>query len=569
VPRAQRTGTPGQRAYQRELGSVALSFVSLGSIIGSGWLLGAWKASQVAGASSLVSWVLAGIAIVLLALVHAELSSTYPLAGGTARYPKAVFGGFAGFSAGWVSWVQAVTIAPVEVEAVMDYLNKVLGLNLVDLKSGALTLPGLALAILLVALFTVLNGLGVRWFARTNNVITVWKIAVPVLIVVMLLVTSFHKANFTAGGGFVPYGAHGIFAALPAGVAFALQGFEQAAQLGGEAKDPQRTLPRAIIGAFFVAIVLYLALEVAFIGAVNPANLVHGWASPIAPGTFGPYTELAAGAGLTWLVAIVYTDAFISPAGTGLVFTTTSSRLAYALSAGRFLPRSLSRISVRGVPIWSIVLSFVVGVICFLPFPSWNALVGFISSATFIMYGFAPIALLALRKTDVRRKRPYRLPAAGFLAPLSFIAANVIVYCAGWNTNWKVLVTVLVGYVFLTLSYLFRGRRYLPPLNLRSLFWIMPWLCGTAVISYLGQYNGIKVLPPWIDLAVVVVFSLVIFYLALGSALPEDRVAVELAAELADDPAITVEPESDADPDLAESPDMQEDQHGKHRLRRL
>jgi amino acid transporter len=97
----------------RSVGLTSLMFISLGSIIGSGWLLGALTAAKAAGGASLISWLLAGVIIILLALVHAELGAAYPLAGGTARFPRLAFGAIAGFTAGWVAWLQAVTIAPI------------------------------------------------------------------------------------------------------------------------------------------------------------------------------------------------------------------------------------------------------------------------------------------------------------------------------------------------------------------------------------------------------------------------------------------------------------------------
>src|SRR5215472_1254012 len=101
----------------------ALTMISLGSIIGSGWLLGALTAAKVAGAASLLSWILAGAVLALLALVHAELGSTYPVSGGTARFPFMTFGALGGFTGGWMAFIQAVTIAPIEVEATLGYLN--------------------------------------------------------------------------------------------------------------------------------------------------------------------------------------------------------------------------------------------------------------------------------------------------------------------------------------------------------------------------------------------------------------------------------------------------------------
>jgi amino acid transporter len=522
------SGGAGQ--LQRRVGVMGLTFISLGSIIGSGWLLGALTAASSAGGSSIISWLLAGVILVLLALVHAELGSAYPVAGGTARYPRLAFGAVTGFTAGWVAWLQAVTLAPIEVEASLGYLDhKWHGLVT---SNGSLSGLGLAISAVLMLLFSVVNVLGVRWLSETNTVTVVWKIAVPVLTVIVLVAVAHHFDNFTAGGGFAPYGAHGIFAALPLGVVFAMQGFEQAAQLGGEARNPQKDLPRAIIGAVLVGTLIYLALEVAFVGSLNPADLIHGWANPVGKGDFGPYATLATSLGLGWLAVILYIDAFISPAGTGLVYLGTSARLSYALGHSGYVPKRFATLNARGVPWVSILLSFVVGLICFLPFPSWHSLVNFITSATVIMYAFAPITLTALRKTDPDRPRPYRLKGAVVISPLSFIAANEIIYWAGWNTDYKLLIAIVAGFIIFGLSYMFGKPVERPPLDPKSLIWMAPWLAGLGLISFLGQYDGgRKVIPDWVDLGVVAVWSLIVFFVAVRMALPSSRVAQALQAE--------------------------------------
>jgi amino acid transporter len=541
-PRAQ----SGRTGFRREVGLMALMFVSLGSIIGSGWLLGALTAATSAGGASIVSWALAGVIVVLLALVHAELGAAYPLAGGTARWPRLAFGSLGGFTAGWVAWLQAVTTGPIEVEAALSYLDhKWHGLiNNV----GALTTMGLGVATALMLLFTVINILGVRWLAESNTITVLWKIAVPVLTVIVLIAVSFHASNFTAGGGFAPYGAHGVFAALPLGVMFALNGFEQATQISGEAHNPQRSVPRAVIGAVAVGTLLYLALEVAFIGALNPGNLVHGWANPVGKGDFGPYATLATGLGLSWLAVILYLDAFISPAGTGLIYLGTSARLSYALGHAGYVPRSVSRISKRGVPYTSIILAFIVGMICFLPFPSWQGLVQLSSSATVIMYAFAPITLLALRKADPNRTRPYRLPAISVLAPLAFIAANEIIYWASWTTVHKLMLAIVAGYLLFGISYALGRPIERPPLDSRSMVWILPWLTGMTVISYLGQYGGTKLIPEWVDLGVVAAFSLLICTLAVHLRLPAERVTATMAADQLDTPPVHLDPKTHITP---------------------
>ncbi|HET9255267.1 MAG TPA: APC family permease [Pseudonocardiaceae bacterium] len=518
-----------RRGFRRDVGPLALTFVSLGSIIGSGWLLGASTAATSAGGSSILSWLLGGLIIVLLALVHAELGAAYPLAGGTARWPRVAFGSLGGFTAGWVSWLANAMLGPIEVEAALGYLDHQWhGLISGD---GGLTPAGLTAATALMSLFAVINVLGVRWLAGSNSIVVAWKIAVPVLTVAVLIVVSFHAANFTTGGGFAPYGVHGVLAALPLGIVFALQGFEQATQLGSEARDPQRNVPRAVIGSVILGTLLYLALEIAFIGALTPAGLQQGWANSVGKGDFGPYVTLAAELGLGWLAVILYLDAFISPAGTGLVSVGSSGRLAYALGYAGYVPRAASRISPRGVPHVSIMLAFVVGLVFFLLFPSWKDLVQLITAATGIMYAFAPITLLALRKADPDRARPYRLPIAPVLAPVAFVAANEIVYWTSWATVHKLMLVVAAGYLIFGTSYVLSRPLERPPLDSWSLAWITPWLAGLTVISYLGRYDGTKLIPEWVDIGVVAAFSLLICYAAVHFRLSTERVTATVAAD--------------------------------------
>jgi amino acid transporter len=525
------------RHLQRAVGFWGLMFVSLGSIIGSGWLLGALTAATVAGPASLISWILAAAMLLVLALVHAELGGAYPVAGGTARFPLFTFGPLAAFTAGWMTWLQAVTIAPIEVEATLSYTAHIgwveRTVTILD-PNGNLTWPGVAIASVFLLVFALINIVGVRLLSDSNAVTVVWKTIVPLLTVVVLMTLAFHPGNFTAGGGFAPFGMHGVFAALPAGVVFALQGFEQAVQMAGEARNPQKDVSRSVIWATVTGTAIYLLLEVAFIAALAPHNLLHGWANPIGAGNFGPYAEIASGLGVTWLAVVLYLDAVVSPAGTGLVYLGTTSRITYAMGRERSLPAVLAKLSVRGVPVWSVVLALVVGELCLLPFPSWQSLVGLITSATMIMYGFAPIALHALRLRDPGRTRPYRAPAWRILCPIAFVCANLVTYWSGFEANWKICASLVLGLA------LFFGTRRLtvpaterPNLQWRSALWTWPWLTGIVLIGYLGRYGtgATDIIPDWWDLATVTAFALAIYYWAVRLALPSEYVQAAIAAD--------------------------------------
>src|ERR1700736_6703005 len=140
------------RKLRRDVGMVGLLFASVGSIIGSGWLFGALNASLIAGPASLISWVIGGAAVLLLALIHAELGGMYPVAGGSARFPHYAFGSLIGFSRGWGALPGGGTTAPIEVEAALTYaggyVSQYLHVDLID-KAGLVTAAGFVVAVVL------------------------------------------------------------------------------------------------------------------------------------------------------------------------------------------------------------------------------------------------------------------------------------------------------------------------------------------------------------------------------------------------------------------------------------
>jgi amino acid transporter len=525
---------------RRSVGFYGLMFISLGSIIGSGWLLGALNAAKVAGPASILSWVLAACMLALLALTYAELGATYPVAGGSARFPYYSHGPIAGFTAGWVSWLQAVFIAPIEVLAVITYVNSVGWvnqhfnmINKVGENAGLLDRAGLVVAVVLMVLFTAINLAGAKFLSDSNVIIVIWKTAVPVLAIAVVAALQFKPANFHAGGGFIPFGFHGVFAALTGGVVFALQGFEQAVQLAGEARNPRRDLSRAVLTAMVIGALLYSALQVVMIGALDPAHIAHGWARPLGtdPSDYGAWYTLALAVGAGWLAKILIIDAVISPAGTGVVYVATTARLSYALGEEREMPAVLAMTDRKGVPVVSIIVGSVVGIVALGPFKSWTALVTVITLATAIMYAFAPVSLAALHKVDGSRPRSYRVPMPRLVLPAAFCSANLIIYWAGFDTAWKLACAIGLGLALFALGAWW--RRTGAQRTIRNALWIGPWLGGQVLIGWLGRYgNGAtNLLPNWVDIAVVITFALMIFYWAVSLTLPTEKTAAAIAKD--------------------------------------
>ena len=520
---------PADVGLKREMGLIGATWASETSIIGSGWLFGSLFAAQAAGTAAILGWIIGGIAVVILALVHAELGGMYPVSGGTARFPHFAFGSVAGISFGFFSWVQAITVAPIECYAALTYLSYYW--HGAYTPGGTISAAGLWATVGLMAVFTAVNFLAMRLFNRVNAGITWWKVAIPVLTIIVLLF-KMHPSNFGAGGGFMPYGIKALFGAIPsAGIIFAYLGFEQADQLAGEIKNPQRNLPRAIILAVAIGVTIYVLLQVVFIGALPPSELGKGFVGiSNAEILRGPFAGLAGLVGLGWLATVLRIDAFVSPSGTGLIYVTSTSRVSYGLARNRYFPQIFQRVDARGVPWVSLILAFVAGLFFLLPFPSWHSLVGLVTAASVLMYAGAPLSMGAFRRTVPEADRPYRMPGAVVLGPVAFIVANLIIYWSGFTVLWKLAVVLVIGYVLIGISMAFDKER--PPLDWRSAQWLPVYLIVMGIISWQGQYSGESSTKPplntgripfWWDMAIVAAFSLVIYYWAMATRLPREE----------------------------------------------
>jgi|HubBroStandDraft_1064217.scaffolds.fasta_scaffold05054_7 amino acid transporter len=563
---------PVDVGLKREMGFIGAMWASETSIIGSGWLFGSYFAAQALGPSAMWAWIIAGIPVIILALVHAELGGMFPVAGGTARFPHLAFGSGAGISFGFFSWLQAVTVAPVECFAVMQYgqywFNSHPGFTIFNATTGNVTHWGFVLTIVLMAIFTAVNFLAMRIFAQVNNVITYWKVLIPVVAIIVLFF-KFHPHNFSVNGGLNPghipansingfsySGWHALFYTIPvAGIVFAYLGFEQADQLAGEVKNPQRNLPWAIIGAVLIGTAIYVLLQVVFIGAVNPSLLAHNFGifnghvrltgfqqlvCPPAPKACptqvanlvaGPFAAIAGLAALGWLANLLRIDAFVSPFGTGQMYQTSTSRVGYGLARNRYYPSMFTKTDRNGVPWFSLIIAFVFGLIFLLPFPSWHSLVGLVTSASVLMYAGAPLAMGAFRKVLPDAARPYKMAGAVVLAPLAFIFANLIIYWSGFETLWKLGAAIIIGYLLILMH--FSDNPHAPKINWKKSIWLGVYLVGMGIISWQGQYgpeNTFRI-PFWWDMLIVAIFSLVIYYWAIASCQTREEMDASIAQQ--------------------------------------
>ncbi|MFT8310649.1 MAG: APC family permease [Sporolactobacillus sp.] len=504
-----------KNSMRREMRTFALTMTGLGSIIGSGWLFGSWKAASVAGPAAIYSWIIGMVLILFIGLTFAELGSMFPAAGGMVRYGQFSHGSLVGFITGWANWIAIVSVIPVEAVASTQYLSSWNFEWAHHLYDGAeLTGSGLLVAALLVFVYFLLNYFTIQLFAKVNSVITVFKFIIPSAAIIGVVLAGFHTHNFvnTQYGGFMPNGWSGVLTAVAtSGIVFAFNGFQSPINLAGEAKNPGRAIPIAVISSILIAGVIYVALQVAFIGGVTPGMLTHGWAHL---NLSSPFADLAMALGLNWLVLLLFADAFISPSGTGITYTATTARMIYGMERNGFFPHIFGKVnSAFGVPRAAMWLNLGVSYLFLFLFRGWGSLASVISVATLISYVTGPICVMVFRKFGRDMSSPLRIKGMHIIAPIAFIAASMIYYWATWPLTGKVTFIILIGlpiYFYYQAKYHFEGFMK----DLKAGIWLLVYLGFMVLISWLGssKFGGIDLIPFGCDFLVIALFSY-LFYI--------------------------------------------------------
>jgi amino acid transporter len=509
-----------ERAIRRDVGPMALMFTGLGSIIGSGWLFGAWNAAKLAGPGAVWAWVLGAAIILSIALTYAELGSMFPESGGMVRYGHYSHGSLVGFIAAWSNWIAIVSVIPVEAEASVQYMSGWKWQWAQDLyhrvpgAHGELSHAGLAIAAVLVVIYFLLNFWSVKLFARSNSLITIIKLVIPAATGVALIASGFHSENFSVG---INGGSHtNDFAAIltavaTAGIVFSFNGFQSPVNLAGEARNPGRSIPFAIIGSILIATVVYVLLQIAYLGAV-PHDLLAkaGWHGI---DFSSPFAELAVIVNLNWLAILLYADAFVSPSGTGMTYTASTARMIYGMERNGTLPKLLGRIDPKwGIPRPAMWLNLAVSFLFLFFFRGWDSLAAVISVATIISYLTGPVSVMTLRRTAPELHRPFRLLALPIIAGIAFIMSAELLYWAKWPLTGKIILLIVVAlpiYVY----YQWKSGWHDFARQMKGAWWLVCYLITLAVVSRIGstKFGGLGYLPYGWDLVIVGVIGLLFF----------------------------------------------------------
>lgn len=507
---------------QRSVTTFTLLLTAVSAILGSGWLFTAYYASIHAGPSSMLSWIIAGAAMIFIAFVFAELNASIPVMGASTRIPQMTYGTLTGFMYSWIIWLCYASIPPTEVQAIIQYLS--FYFPHLTHPNGGLTQTGYVTASGLMIVICAINAYSIRWVLRCNSALTIIKIAVPTLIIcfVFYYYFSIQKITHPQGSSFFPLGVKGMLSAISSGgMVYAFNGFRQACELGGAVKNPGRSIPIAVIGAIFITLVLYAGLQAAFLTSLTPENLLLGWQHLDLHRGHSPLAAILYQGGFAWMLPILFIGAIIGPFAAALVYVSGAGQSLRSKSINGYLPSFLQKISPQGTPLNAIVVNFIFGMFLFAPLPGWDKMMGFLTSLMTFTYTIGPICLIALRDQAPELKRPFRLPFGKLWGAFAFYLCTIFSYFNGWDIISKLSLGFIAGFIIFILYRKLSTKDLKPALNWHASLWIWPYIGGLTLISYLGTFgHGIGLLPFGWDLLALAIFTYFIIVLAKYSKLP-------------------------------------------------
>jgi amino acid transporter len=439
---------------RKGIGLWGLIALAVSAQVGSGWLLATLAAASRTGPAAVLSWVIGAAFFGIIGVAWMELGTMLPRSGGGVRYPRLTHGALASWLNGWGYVIAFIALPVIEVQAVLTYVGGHWpGLGLLQKQQGTTLLAwpnGTISGFGLLVVFFVLNGLGAQLLSESNKYVTIWKLVIPTATFAMMF-TAFNSSNFSAFGGFAPHGIGAIFGAVTGGgIAFAYGSVRQIVDFGGEVKNPQRNIPIAmIVGGLLIPLVLYVLLQLGFIGAIDwaAAGLRTGdWSGLInSHWASAPLLDAVTVAGFGWFASLLLVDAAVSPAASGWVYMGIAGRSVYSMSVNGELPQGLQRISRFGVPLRALALCTVVGFFMFLPVPSWYQFVGMVTTAQMVNYLIGAPTMAVFRRFAPQLPRPVFVKGAKFWGPAGYVASLLLIYFAGWTTLINVMTMVILA----------------------------------------------------------------------------------------------------------------------------
>jgi APA family basic amino acid/polyamine antiporter len=401
----------------RKLGTTEATLIGLGSMIGAGVFVVFGLAARAAGGGLLIGLLLAAVVAVCNAFSSAQLAALHPSSGGAYVYGRERLGPTWGFLAGW-GFV----------------FGKTASCAAMALAIGSYVAPSAARAIALgsVIVMSATNYLGVKRTARTISVLVPSVVGVLLVVVVSGLGSgAFDPASLWSSS---PRGAAGI---LQAGalIFFAFAGYARIGTLGEEVRQPERTIPRAMILAVSITLLLYTLVAIAALGTLGAERLSN---------SVSPLAEVTQVAGWGWAGVVVRLTAAVAASGALLTLLAGISRTVFAMAQNRDLPRWLGAVHEQRRTPHRAEIVVGVSVMALLLLTDLLGAVGFSSFLVLWYYAVANLAALRLNATERRWPR--------------FISVLGLVGCLALGLSLAPS-TVVVGVGLLLLGWLVRGLR--------------------------------------------------------------------------------------------------------------
>ena len=380
-----------ENKLKRKIGLFGLTAYGVGMILGAGIYALIGKAAGEAGNSLWASFLIGAVISSFTGLSYAELSSSIPKAAAEYSYAKEIFGrNVVPFLVGWIiiftGSVSASTVA----------------LGFAGYFSGIFNVPSLLVAFVLIVLLSVVNFAGIEESSKLNIVFTIIE-AVGLVLIIFFGIPNFGKVNYLDAHN----GMRGVLAATTL-IFFSYLGFEDIANIAEEAKNPQKTLPKALILSIAITSVLYVLASISIVSLADWQILATS-ESPLA---YALSQTLGQNAFL--LMSVI---ALFATANTVLILLIVTSRMIYGMAVDKSLPYALAKISKRGTPYLPIVVAMVLSVL--FTFAGDIRVVAEITNfGTFITFASVNFSAIWLRVKRPEWQRPFKTPISIGKIPL-------------------------------------------------------------------------------------------------------------------------------------------------------
>jgi APA family basic amino acid/polyamine antiporter len=411
---------------KRKVGLFGAASVGIANIIGAGISVVSGVAAGLAGPSVILSFLLAGFIALLTALSSAELSSFITETGASYAFTKKAFGRFPSFLVGWFKYFDYMAGAAAVSVGFAAYFTSLFGM------SGEL--PLFLAAVGLPIIFTILSVVGTKESADATSIMVIIKVSALVLLMILsglYLIQFFNIDNFTP---FFPNGINGTFngAAI---IFFAFLGFNTVAMMSEETKEPERTIPRALVLAFIITFILYVLIAFFEIGILNWQTL---------GASASPLEDLAIAVTKNRIfIDLISFSALIATASVVLSSIIGGTRASFAMGRDRVLPKQFDKISKRfGTPYFSVIFGgLIIVILAGLFYSNIDIIASVVNFGSLFTYLLVHLSLIKLRKSKPEIKRPFKVPlypliplmgAASCILLMNYLSDNAKIAAVLW-----------------------------------------------------------------------------------------------------------------------------------------